>query len=594
MVFSFAKKKGPTLGLDINSDSISILQIEQTKLGTELTRFSKQPTPPNAVREGLITDPDTVGAIVRELLDELGLSASGPTPTVNVVVPGQSVVVRLMPVPIGMPAEELADVVTQEAINHVPFPINEANLDWSLMQPTERTDPDGVQRVDVILAAVQKGIVDAYWRMADAAGVRIGKLDMSALALLRGLSFAGYLPAEPSLILTVNVRHDATDINLVRSGMPLFTRSVLLGLETLGEALSRSLEISLVEAMGLLPQIPLFGMAPPDPKVGQAAQIARTVFGDIIDEIGRSLEFYRSQVGEVQIDKLLMCGPGCRIPQVDQFVSSRLNLNVEIANPFREINADEALMPLDRRADFTMALGALTEQTAVAVPTVELDLNKDGPSAGVLEGAEERETVKVFDVETPWFAPVLGAGAAVLILTAGVWAYLSQYDVPKKQAELSTLTTMINQEKKQLDTLSKLKAENAVLAQKKVILSGIVNHGQQFASILQVVKDNTPEGVQISKVEVDSSSINLTGKAVDFASISDLSLNLNSSGIITNPTLDYAKRSMSTDPRVIDFDISATVVPGGPRQLASNAVVAPKTDATPASGAVTAVEHPVK
>src|SRR5581483_3444131 len=101
--------------------------------------------------------------------------------TVNVAVPGQNVVIRLMPVPVGMPEEELADVVTQEAINHVPYPIAEANLDWAIMHATERTDGDGVRRVDVILAAIQKPIVDSYWRMADAAGVRLGKLDMSSL-----------------------------------------------------------------------------------------------------------------------------------------------------------------------------------------------------------------------------------------------------------------------------------------------------------------------------------------------------------------------------------------------------------------------------
>jgi Tfp pilus assembly PilM family ATPase len=55
-VFSFTKKKGPTLALDINSDSISILGLEKGKAGFQLVHFASQPTPPNVIREGLIAE----------------------------------------------------------------------------------------------------------------------------------------------------------------------------------------------------------------------------------------------------------------------------------------------------------------------------------------------------------------------------------------------------------------------------------------------------------------------------------------------------------------------------------------------------------
>ncbi len=174
-MFSFGKKKGATLGLDINSDSTTLIHLEKTKAGIEVAHFACQPTPPNCVREGLVTDPFTMGALVADLLKESGVPTGGQSPSVNICVPAQGVVIRLMPVPVGMPPEELADVVTQEATNHVPFPISEANLDWCQMNATERTDPDGVRRVDVILAAIQHSIVESYWRMADAAGVKLGR-----------------------------------------------------------------------------------------------------------------------------------------------------------------------------------------------------------------------------------------------------------------------------------------------------------------------------------------------------------------------------------------------------------------------------------
>jgi type IV pilus assembly protein PilM len=235
-VFGFGKKAGPTLGLDINSSTISLIQIEKTKTDTKVSRFYSMPTPPDIVREGLLADPEAVGAAVRELLDLVGLPAKKPLPIVNLAIPGQAVVIRLMPVPTGMPSEELQEVVQQEAVNNLPFPVDEANIDYCLLPSTERTDPDGVRRVDVLLAAIQRVYVDSYWRMAEAADITLGRLDISPLAVIRALAAAEMVTDDGSLTMAVNIRNDATDITLIKKGMPLFSRSVLLGVETLGEA----------------------------------------------------------------------------------------------------------------------------------------------------------------------------------------------------------------------------------------------------------------------------------------------------------------------------------------------------------------------
>jgi len=485
----------------------------------------------------------------------------GGVPQANVAVPGQAVVVRLMPVPTGMPEEELADVVAQEAINHVPFPMREANLDWSIMGATERTDADGVRRVDVILAAIQKTIVDSYWRLAETAGVRLGRIDISSLAATRALSFAGYLQPNDKLTMSVIIRHDATDINLIKNGMPLFSRSVLLGVETLGEAISRSLDVHLDDALNLLPQIQLFGMSPATPELGQAAQIARTVFGDITDEVSRSFEFYRSQVGEVVVDQIILAGSGCRVPSLDQFISNRLNVSTVVANPLRQVTYDPDLVPEERRPGQTITLGAVLEPDAVPVPVVELDLNKEGPSAGVLEGMEERPTVRIIPQETPWFMPALAGGIALTVVSGALWGYFSQVDVPRKQSELEELQRQIEDGKKQLKDLDQLKSDNSVLAQKKRLLDGIVNERQPWSRVLDVVRQSAPPGVRVKKLVLNGNVLQVEGTAVDFTSVSYLAINMGGSTLLSDSTVDFASRD-DKEPRMIDFGVSARIRPG--------------------------------
>lgn len=559
-MFAFGKRRGPVLGLDINGDNITVVQLEKTKAGIELRRCASQPTPPNTVREGLVADPETVGAVVREAMELAGVPRTGAVPALNVIVPGQSVVVRLMPVPTGMPEEELAEVVAQEAINHVPFPIREANLDWSIMPATERTDADGVRRVDVILGAIQKTIIDAYWRMADAAGVSVGKVDISPLAAVRSLSFAGYLQQPDQLTMAVNIRHDATDIVLVRNGMPLFTRTVLLGVETLAEAVSRSLDAHLDESLAMLAHIPLFGMTVAEPRIGQAAQIARTVFGDITDEVGRSLEFYRSQVGDVAIAEILLIGPGCIVPQVDQFIANRLNIQTTVVDPLRDMLYDSTLVVPEKRPAHALAIGSAVEPAWLPVPTVDLDLNKEGPSAAITEGMEARPTVRIVsEAETPWFVPALAGGLSALAIIAGLWVYFSQYDVPKKQAELDRLEQEIELGKRQLKNLTSLRQENQQLQRKRQVLDTIINEGRPWAAVLDTVRNSTPPGLQVRKIVLSGNSLTVEGNAVDFTKVSHMAINLDGSPLLDDSTVNLAKRQMTTDPRVIDFSINARI-----------------------------------
>jgi len=578
-MFSFGKKKGPTLGLDINSDSITLIQLDKTRVGIEVARFACQPTPANTIREGLIADPETVGSVVMDLLAQANIPPSGPSPVVNLVVPAQAVVIRLMPVPTGMPPEELADVVTQEATNHVPFPIEDANLDWSQMPATERTDADGVRRIDIILAAIQRSIIESYWRMADSAGVRLGRVDISSLSVVRSLALAGYLGSSGHLSMIVNIRHDATDINVVRSAMPLFGRSIMLGLDTLTEALSRSLEIHYDQALDLLPEITIYGGAPADPRMGQAAQVARSVFTDITDELQRSLEFYKSQVGDVKVDQIILSGPGCMIPQIDQFIASRMNIKTIVSDPMRDLVFDSEMIVDRMRPILAALIGSSIEPSWNPSFTVDLDLNKDGRQPLLYD---ERKTQVIAPEErpTPWFKPLFATACATLLLAGAAQAYFRQIDIPNQDKQLEVLQQQVIDANKQITQLTKLKQSNTVLSDKKKVLDAIVKKANKWSRVLEAIRSATPQGVQLESILFsDTQKGIIQGTARDFQSVADLSVNLSSSPLVKESSVAWAKR-MDKSPQEILYSVETnfnppgvgeeTVIPAGGNNPAAN------------------------
>ena len=548
-MFSFGKKKGAMLGLDINSDSTTLVQLDKTKSGIEVQRFACQPTPPNCIREGLITDPVTMGQLVDDLLKEAQIPTN-QAPIINVSVPAQAVVIRLMPVPVGMPPEELADVVTQEATNHVPFPITEANLDWCQMNATERTDPDGVRRVDVILSAIQHSIVESYWRMANVAGVKLGRVEVSSLSVIRGLALAGYLGSSGHLSLVVNIRQDATDINIVRSAMPLFGRSIILGVEALTEAIARSLDLSFDQAMEILPDVPVFNITPPDARLGQAGQVARTIFSDIGDELNKSVEFYRSQVGDVKIDQVILTGPGCMMPNIDEYFTSKLRIKTILGDPMRDMLVDESRVSPRMRPILAALIGSSIEPTWNPSITVDLDLNKEGRLPLALDLTR---TQNILDEPPPtpgWFKPTLIYSFSVLLLSLASWMYFANFDVPQAQKEIEVTNALITDGNRKLADLKRLRQDNEVLERRKQVLDKLVGGGKHWSGYLEAVRDNTPKGLQINQLSLNDNELKLEGAALDFSTVSNLSINLGSSSLLSDANIEYALRPEKAPDRV--------------------------------------------
>lgn len=575
-MFGFGKRKGPILGLDINSDSITLLQLEKTRSGIEVARFACQPTPANSVREGLVAEPELVGEVVIDLMNEAGLLPSGQTPVLNVVVPAQAVVIRLMPVPVGMPEDELADVVTQEATNHVPFPIADANLDWAVMPATERTDFDGVRRVDVILAAIQRSIVESYWRMADAAGARLGRVEVSSLAVIRSMALSGYLGSSGHLSMIVNMRQDATDINIVRSCMPLFGRSVMLGVETMTEAVARSLDMPFDQALDMLPEISLFSPAPSDPRMGHAAQVARTIFSDIADELAKSLEFYRSQVGDVKMDQIVLAGPGCMVPGLDQFFFNKLNVRSVISDPMRDIKHDETEI-VDRMRPILAALvGSAIEPSWNPAYTVDLDLNKEGRVPLLFDERATQTMTKDLSTGPPvWQKPALIFGTALLVMFLAAYGVMRFIDLPQKETEIETLSNQIAIGNQQLKTLTSERQENTVLSARKRVLDALLKKHNRWSSLLSELTIDTPQGVQIDRIILRGKDMKVEGIAIDFNSVSNLAINLSESLYLKDSQVDWITREEKT-PEVLDFSISAKLSD-------ANTAGAPKSSQTPPS-----------
>ena len=117
---------GPTVGINIGTSLIKVVEARPGKDGPQITALGVAPTPPGAIDNEVIVDPQTLGQAIRRLLSESGISCKK---CVSSVAGQSSVVVRIIEVP-KMTRQELAETMKWEVERHVPFAANEVIMDF--------------------------------------------------------------------------------------------------------------------------------------------------------------------------------------------------------------------------------------------------------------------------------------------------------------------------------------------------------------------------------------------------------------------------------------------------------------------------------
>jgi len=233
---------GPTVGVDIGSSLIKVVEARPGKQGIQITALGVAPTPPGTIENEIIVDPQTLGRAVRQLLSESGISCKRSVSSVS----GQSsVIVRIIEVP-KMTRQELAETMKWEIERHVPFAANEVVMDF---QPLERptTSPDD-QNMEVLLAVAQQEVINRHIETLFAAGLEPTAIDVESLAASRALIDLSGNGAREQTVAIVNVGAVATELGVYQKGLLAFPRTLPIAGDAITRALSDALKISVQQA----------------------------------------------------------------------------------------------------------------------------------------------------------------------------------------------------------------------------------------------------------------------------------------------------------------------------------------------------------
>ncbi len=330
-------------GLDIGSHSIKLIELAREGDQVALVAAGSMPTPQKALTSSLQADTESLAVAIKQLIQSTGTK----TRTVNLALPESKVFTRVIEVPQLSP-RELTSAIKWEAEQYIPLPLDQVNVDFTVLQDGKNTQTN---KMEVLLVAAPKALVDKYVSIMELAELNAVSAETEIIATSRAVGRS--LP-NVRTVMIVSLGALSTDIAILRSGILMFTRSVSTGGEALTRAIAQNLDFNLTQAEEYKRA---YGLQQ-DKLEGKIIAAAKPIMDTIIQEIKRAMAFYSEKYKEEHVDTVILSGGTARLPGMVIYMAQALNCEVQLANPWVGIAKDARFNVLNTEgANFSIAVG---------------------------------------------------------------------------------------------------------------------------------------------------------------------------------------------------------------------------------------------
>lgn len=332
------------LGIDIGSHSIKLVEIGRAGNDRVLMAAGSIPTPPKALQSTIEADHEAIAQAIRRLIKEAGAKSDN----VAIALPESQVFTRVIEVP-ALSQRELASAINWEAEQYIPLPLDQVNLDYTVLREAKET---GTEKMDVLLVAAPRALVEKYLSIVEMAELVPIAAETEIIATARALSRS--VANVKTAILIVSLGAQTTDLAILRNGVLAFTRSISAGGEALSRALVSGLDFSANQAEEFKRT---YGLEQ-DKLQGKIVAAVKPIMDTIIGEIKRALAFYAEKHKDEKVESILLSGGTAKLPGMVVYIAQNVGIEAQLSNPWAGLKRDARFAVLDKEgATFTVSVG---------------------------------------------------------------------------------------------------------------------------------------------------------------------------------------------------------------------------------------------
>jgi type IV pilus assembly protein PilM len=319
----FKRSVPPTIGVDIGTSSVEVLQLSKTGSNYRVEHVAREPLPEGAYAEHSINNVDEVGEAIRNAVKRSGSRAKHCAMSVS----GSAVITKTIHLPGDLAEDEIEGQIEIEAGQYIPYPRDEVSLDFEIVGPS----PKNADVVEVLLAASKTENIETREAVAEVAGLTARVVDVEAFAIANAFELVRQREAIPdsSVIAVLDIGDVRSSLNVLRAGRSIYYRDHPFGGRELLEETQRRYGLDAEQAQ--------FWKRDEEPPAGFEDEVLEPYRQSVIQQIGRALQFYSSSREYASIQTLYLGGGGASADGLVDAVSSELGMNTELADPLKDL-----------------------------------------------------------------------------------------------------------------------------------------------------------------------------------------------------------------------------------------------------------------
>ena len=331
-MFSFKRKKTALLGIDISSTSIKLLELSKNGDQYKVEAQAVEPLPADAVVEKNIQDAEAVSEAIKKAIKRTNTKAKFAA----VAVAGSAVITKSIQMPASLSDKELEEQIQLEADQYIPYPLDEINLDFQVIGPSEKA-PD---MNDILLAASRSENVEIRTAALDMANLTAKIVDVEAYTIESSVPMVVEKIPEitsDSIIAVIDIGATMTSLNVIINNTLIYTREQAFGGKQLTEEIMRRYALSYEEAGRLKKEGGL-----PDNYIPEVLEPFKETMAQ---QVSRFLQFFYTAGHHDNVDIIVLAGGCASIAGIDEHIEEQLGVKTIIANPFSNMSLSNKINP---------------------------------------------------------------------------------------------------------------------------------------------------------------------------------------------------------------------------------------------------------
>lgn len=362
-------------GIEIGAGAIKAVKLEASGDGARVLDFVVLP------HKKVLSTPDLdQNDALRVALGMFAGQVDLTGASVAISVPGHSAFARFAKLPPVEP-RKVPDIVKFEAVQQIPFPIDQVEWDYQTFQSPDSPD------IEVGIFAITRDRIMERLAIYEDVGIVPDYVTLSPVAAYNAMAYDLQFTEKTPGTIILDIGTTSTDLIIAEAGR-VWIRTFPIGGHHFTEALVNGFQLSYPKAEKLKRE------AESSKHARHIFQQMRPVFGDLAQDVQRSIGYYQSLHKDAKLERLIGLGSTFRLPGLRKYLKQQLQIDVFRMEQFKRLSLDGPRAGEFQSMTLNLATAYGLALQGLGMATLEANLMP----AGVIKEAMWKRKTKWFGV----------------------------------------------------------------------------------------------------------------------------------------------------------------------------------------------------